>query len=62
MNNKFIFAQADDVAKAGYKGMLKGKREVIPGFSNKIGATTSELLPKKLTTKISGVIFDRVLK
>ncbi|MEA4935948.1 MAG: SDR family oxidoreductase [Paludibacter sp.] len=33
------------VAKAGYKGMMKGKRHVVPGFSNKIMAFFTWLFP-----------------
>lgn len=62
LNNKLITSTAKDVARIGYKGMLKGQMEIIPGFGNKVGAMTSELLPKRITTKITGAIFDKALK
>ena len=33
------------VAKAGYRGMMKGKRHVIPGFTNKMMAFFTWLFP-----------------
>jgi uncharacterized protein len=36
---------ADLVAEAGYKGMMKGKRHVIPGISNKFMAFFTRIFP-----------------
>jgi hypothetical protein len=36
---------ADLVAKAGYKGMMKGKRHVVPGTGNKIMAFFTMIFP-----------------
>lgn len=40
------------VAEKGYKGMMSGKTVVVPGFSNRILVTASQLAPRKLVTKI----------
>ncbi len=37
-------------AKIGYKGMLKGKRVVIPGIKNAVMAAISQRLPRRLAT------------
>ncbi|MGI9332503.1 MAG: SDR family NAD(P)-dependent oxidoreductase, partial [Gammaproteobacteria bacterium] len=36
---------AEQVAKAGYEGLRKGKRVIIPGFGNALTARTAPLLP-----------------
>ena len=40
---------ARTVAEAGYRGLMKGKRMVIPGLMNKILTRISRLLPDRLT-------------
>lgn len=40
------------VAEKGYKGMMSGKTVVVPGLSNRILVTISQLAPRKLVTKI----------
>lgn len=42
-----------DVARAGYKGMLRGKRLVIPGIRNKMIMETVRFTPRKLVTAIA---------
>ncbi len=42
---------AQDVAKAGVRAMMKGKREIIPGFMNKIMRKTGAMLPQFITLK-----------
>jgi uncharacterized protein len=42
-----------DVAKAGYKGMMRGKTLVIPGLFNKALAQSVRFSPRKLVTAIS---------
>lgn len=37
---------AIDVAKAGYAGLMAGRREVVPGLFNKLGAVIFPLMPK----------------
>jgi short-subunit dehydrogenase len=44
---------AEKVAKIGYKGLLKGKRVVIPGFINKFQAFITRLVSRKKVTQIA---------
>lgn len=51
-----MFSKAMDastVAALGYTGMQKGKRVVITGSSNIIGATAAKFLPRSATAKIA---------
>jgi len=43
-----------DVARAGYKGMMRGRTMVIPGWLNKALAMSVRFSPRKLVTAISG--------
>ncbi len=44
-----ILAQpADYVAEQGYRGLMQGRRVVIPGFTNKIAALLTRILPRRL--------------
>ena len=43
---------ARTVAEAGYRGMLRGKRVVIPGWQNKIASVLAKRLPLRLTTAV----------
>ena len=43
---------ARTVAVAGYRGLLKGKRVVIPGVTNKIASALARRLPVRWTTAI----------
>ncbi|HLK54117.1 MAG TPA: SDR family oxidoreductase [Candidatus Angelobacter sp.] len=45
--------RSQDVARAGYKGMLRGKRLVIPGIKNKVIMESVRFTPRKLVTAIS---------
>lgn len=42
------------VALAGYKGLMAGKRVVIPGVGNKFTAATVRFAPRRLATFIAG--------
>ncbi len=44
--------EADDVARRGYAGMLKGKRLVIPGLLNKLMAHSTRLGSRALSAKV----------
>lgn len=46
------FMSAEKVARIGYKGLMKGKRLVIPGLLNRIGVATVKLAPRRLTTSV----------
>jgi uncharacterized protein len=41
------------VAQAGYKGLMKGKRVVIPGLDNKITVLSSKFAPRVLSLKVA---------
>jgi short-subunit dehydrogenase len=45
---------SEEVAVYGYKQMMKGKTVAIPGFKNKMLATSVRFLPRKLVTSITG--------
>ena len=40
------------VAEAGFRGLMRGKRVVIPGLMNKIGAFLAKRMPPRLTSAI----------
>jgi len=44
---------ARTVARAGYRGLMKNKTVIIPGFMNKLLAFTVRLSPRKLVTRIA---------
>ena len=41
---------SEDVAKAGYKALMKGKTVVIPGFKNKTMALGPRFMPRGMVT------------
>ena len=45
-------ADARAVARAGYEGFRAGKRIVIPGLLNKVGAQSIRLTPRGLATRV----------
>ncbi len=42
----------EEVAKAGYRGLMKGKMVIIPGLMNKIGAYSSNFSPSFITNRV----------
>lgn len=44
---------ADFVAKAGYQGLMKGSRIVIPGFRNKLISKSYRILPRSMLAHIT---------
>ncbi|HEY8321740.1 MAG TPA: SDR family oxidoreductase [Candidatus Baltobacteraceae bacterium] len=46
-------ADAVDVARAGYNGMLAGKPVVVPGITNKLVGWTAHLTPRRLLLWVS---------
>jgi hypothetical protein len=51
-----ILAQpADYVAEEGYRGLMRGKRVVIPGLTNKIAAYMARIVPRALLLKAVNV-------
>jgi short-subunit dehydrogenase len=43
---------AAKVALAGYRGLMKGKRVVIPGLLNKVGAFLAKRAPDRLSAAV----------
>ncbi len=44
---------AERVAEAGYEGLMKGKRVVVPGLMNKLGVFLSRRAPLGLPAKVA---------
>ena len=53
-----LTATSREVASFGYKKMMKGKRIVIPGFSNKISTSIVKFIPSSIKTRIVKKVFD----
>jgi short-subunit dehydrogenase len=47
---------AEQVAKVGYHGLMRGKRIVIPGLLNKIGVHGTRITPRAITTQIARMV------
>jgi short-subunit dehydrogenase len=52
-------ARSQDVARAGYLGMKRGKRVVIPGLINKLLAFSVRLAPRRWPPAIAGKLQER---
>jgi short-subunit dehydrogenase len=50
MNGRMTMG-AEDVARAGYRGLMSGKAVVIPGFWNRFLALLVRLLPREMVTQ-----------
>jgi len=50
----FAMMQADDVARIGYRAMLRGKPVVISGWMNKLVAAVAKASPITLSARIAG--------
>ena len=37
-----------EVAEAGYRGLMAGQKEIVPGWFNKIGAVVLPFMPKHI--------------
>jgi short-subunit dehydrogenase len=48
---------AEDVAEFGIKGMLARRAEIIPGFTNQLGAFMARHAPKKIVEKVAGGLY-----
>ena len=46
-----LMMDADVVARAGYRGLMRGKRVVIPGALNKMTATLANFVPTRVMTR-----------
>jgi len=52
MRPEWHMMNADVVARAGYRGLMRGKRVVIPGMINKLTAKLANVVPTGITTKL----------
>ncbi len=52
IGGRMVTADATSVARAGYAGMMKGKRVVIPGLFNRVGTLLPRFFPRALATRI----------
>lgn len=50
---------AREVALAGYRGLMAGRRLVVPSFFNRLIATAAKLLPRALVVRGMGVVQRR---
>ena len=46
-------ARVDRVADAGYRGLLRGKREVVPGLTSRLGTWLLRILPTRAAARIA---------
>jgi len=44
----FLVVSAERVAKAGYRGLMRGERTIIPGLPNKLIVLLIQLIPRRL--------------
>jgi uncharacterized protein len=47
---------SEAVAKIGYQGFMNGKRLVIPGLINKIGAQSTRVSPRAVTAQVARML------
>ena len=52
-------ASAADVARAGWQGLLDGKRTVVPGLQNRLNAGLVPLVPRRMVLAVAGRLFRR---
>lgn len=57
--HRFGSAKALDVAKAGIEGMMRGKRVIVPGITNKIVALSPKFSPRGLLLRVSAKAVER---
>ena len=58
--NSPLTATSKQVAKFGYKKMMKGKRIVIHGFINRVSACLVKFIPTNIKTRIVKKIFNYI--
>jgi len=59
LNRILPMASAEKVAQAGWTGMEKGRRIVVPGLLNKLVAFLSHVLPRRLMATVTGMLLRR---
>ena len=53
---------AEDVARFGYKKMIRGQSVAVHGILNKAGTTSGKLLPRKISAYVAGQIMKKAGK
>jgi short-subunit dehydrogenase len=48
----FLSQSAEDVAEAGYRGLMQGRRTIIPGLLNKLLVLLIRLLPRRVVMAV----------
>jgi short-subunit dehydrogenase len=48
MGPSALIQSADDVAEAGYRGLIDGRRTIVPGAFNKLITFLIRLMPRRL--------------
>ncbi len=48
--------EARAVAEAGYRGMMAGRRVVVPGLYNRFQVLLARLLPNRLMVRMAGAM------
>ena len=54
-----LMMSAEDVADAGWSGMMRGKRVVVPGLANKVFAVLPRFVPRGLLTWVVAQFYVR---
>ena len=47
---------ASEVARAGYEGLLRGQRMVVPGIVNKLTGQVSRFFPRRVVVRAAGLL------
>ena len=53
------WTDVDSVVKAALRGAARGQAIVVPGMMNQAGVTASKFMPRFITRKVAGAIFER---
>ncbi len=56
MKQKGIMMSSADVARIGWDGLLRGKRVVVPGASNKLLIQSLRVVPRAIAARISALL------
>ena len=55
----FLYAEADDVARAGLDGLAANAAVVVPGMGNKVGAMLPRFVPRAVARRLVKRIYGR---
>jgi short-subunit dehydrogenase len=58
MSNKMSM-DSGDVAEIAIRGMLQGKREIVPGLINQVGILMNRLIPKSVVENVVGSMYRK---